>query len=103
MMPVNDAQVREPGSYDRRSWKIPVPLDKGCSCPKPLTSVFDICGWCLVTKGGVADYPSEAIEGFAIKGILTRLNALKLPFQACPIANRQIAKESIPFGESERQ
>jgi hypothetical protein len=36
--------------------------NKGCSCPEPLLSVFQICRWCVLTKSAVTYDPVNAVH-----------------------------------------
>ena len=97
MMAVDDPDFRrEQVSDDRQTGKPAVTADESCGCPKPLTSIFDICGWCIQSKGGVSDYPADSEDSLTIEDVLTRLYLLQIPLERRPIPNRQIAKEFIP-------
>lgn len=104
VMPIHDAHfLWEEVSNDRQSRKPTVLPDESCRCPKPLTSVFDICRWCIQAKGGVCAYPTNAEDGLTIKDVLARLYLMQFPSEPRPIANRKVAKEFIPPQRGQRQ
>ena len=71
--------------------------NEGCTCPKPLNSVLQVCRWCLLTARTRPDYPPNTGVGFFGKQVLSKCEIKKRPLSVHPKAEWVIAKESVPW------
>ncbi len=101
MVPVHNSQTGEHIAYDRLPWKDSMFADKFCTCPKPLRTVFDVCSWCLVTKGISAD-PFDAVDRFIAKDVQSYRDIVELPVEGRPITEGNSTKERIPSRSLDR-
>jgi hypothetical protein len=95
MVPVQKPETIEYIRYDRLPWKKTVFSDEFCTCPKPTRTVFDVCSWCLATKGISADRLEES-NRFRAEQILANSDVVQLPIEGRPITKVQPTKERFP-------
>jgi hypothetical protein len=83
---------------DHRAGQSAIGPDEGCTCPKPILRVTDICRWCVETKGAAVDDPPDSTNGLWMKYRFLKAKRNQTPIDVRPKGEPTMCKETSPCG-----
>jgi len=79
-----------------------LPSDEGRTCPKPIISVPNVCGWCVLTKASPAHDPERALYRLWVEKRKITRKAAPLPAELRPFLEGLVGKLLLPRHIAER-
>lgn len=96
MVSVNEVDASNRVNADKRRIARGIALDEGCTCPKPLYSVLNICSWCIRTKASPFGDPLRSLYRVWMENQKVATKRVPLPLELRPFVERSAREGGVP-------